>query len=139
MKHDKDLNRQMRGIYARGNSLLKRFKYCNNEVKMKLFKAYCTNFYCLSLWSKFTQQSHRKVKSAYNRIFRNFMNVERDDMVHFMVNNNVKTFQEIERTLIFSFKSRIDICDNIIVSVVRDSLFNNTSFLTVVWNKVLYL
>ena len=118
MKDDKDLNRQMRGIYVRGNSLLKRFTYCNNDVKIKLFKAYCTNVYCLSLWSKFSQHCHRKVKSAHNGIFRNFMNIERDDMVNFMVNYGVKTFQEIDRILIFCFKSKIDTCDKI-VSVIR--------------------
>ena len=108
----------MRGIfYARGNSLLKRFRHCNTEIKIKLFKSYCTSFYCLNMWSRFTLYNYRKVRSAYHRIFRNLMNIDRDAMLNFMVNNSVKSFQEIERTLIYSLRNRVALCENKIVTI----------------------
>ena len=52
---DKDMNRQMKGIFAHGNSLIKRFEQCSNEVKVKLFKGDCSSFYCMSLWMKYSK------------------------------------------------------------------------------------
>ena len=37
---------------------------------------------------------HRNVKSAYNRIFRHLINIERDDIVSCVVNDGVKHSSE---------------------------------------------
>ena len=78
MKDDCDIKRQIRstGNYARGNVLIKRFKFSSNEIKCKLFKAYCASFYCMSQWRNFTSSVFRKIKGAYNRIFKNFLNTK---------------------------------------------------------------
>ena len=49
-----DIKRQMRSTYARGNLIIKRFRHCTDDVKVKLFKSYCCNFYGICLWSKYT-------------------------------------------------------------------------------------
>ena len=43
---DKDMLRQMRNLYIRSNKLLRTFHYCSSDVKLELFKSYCTSFYC---------------------------------------------------------------------------------------------
>ena len=48
-KDDLDIKRQIRSIYARGNTILKYFRHCTHEVKCTLFKTYCTNLYCSHL------------------------------------------------------------------------------------------
>ena len=68
MKDDCDIKRQIRSIYARSNVLIKRFKFSSNEIKCKLFKAYCASFYCISQWRNFTSSVFRKIKSAYDRV-----------------------------------------------------------------------
>jgi len=138
MKDDIDMKRQIKGIYSRGNILLKRFGQCNDNVKIKLFKAYCSSFYCLSLWSKFNTNSYRKVKSSYNRIFRNFLRVDRSDMTAVMVLYGVKSFKEIERDLVYSFSSRILSSNNSVINELVNSIFYNSCKLTDYWKSVLY-
>ena len=45
-----DIMKQMRGLYARANSALRKFAACSFEVKLRLFQAFCTSFYCAHLW-----------------------------------------------------------------------------------------
>ena len=60
----------MRGLYARTNSVLIKFAACSFEVKLRLFQAFCTSFYCAHLWYKFTKQLMSKVRVSYNNVFR---------------------------------------------------------------------
>ena len=94
-----DMDRQKRGIYCRGNILVKRFGKCNPQTKVKLFKAYMSSMYCFNLWNKFTKAEYAKVKCAYNRVYRNFMCVDVTHMHQSMVESRVKSFGEIERNL----------------------------------------
>ena len=66
---DVDIKRQSRAIYARGNMLVRRFRHCNEAVKVQLFKSYCTPLYGAPLWKCFTNNSIQKVKIAYNNCF----------------------------------------------------------------------
>ena len=36
-----DIMKQMRGLYARANSVLRKFAACSFEVKLRLFQAFC--------------------------------------------------------------------------------------------------
>ena len=45
-----DIMKQMRGLYARTNSVLRMFAACSFEVKLRLFQAFCTNLYCAHQW-----------------------------------------------------------------------------------------
>ena len=65
-----DIMKQMRGSYARVNSVLRKFAACSFEVKLRLFQAFCTSFYCAHLWYKFTKHVMSKVRVAYNNVFR---------------------------------------------------------------------
>ena len=40
-----DILKQMRGLYARANSVLRMFAACSFEVKLRPFQAFCTSFY----------------------------------------------------------------------------------------------
>ena len=44
--NDNEHMKQMRGLYARANSVLRKFAACSFEVKLRLFQAFCTRFYC---------------------------------------------------------------------------------------------
>ena len=43
-KDDKDIMRQCRQLYARGN-VLRKFYMCTNDVKIKLFSTFCSSMY----------------------------------------------------------------------------------------------
>ena len=49
----KDMNRQIRYFYARGNVLTRKFCYCEKDTKLMLFRSYFYNVYCCYLWSHF--------------------------------------------------------------------------------------
>ena len=118
--------------------VIKRFSGCSDDVKAKLFKSYCSSFYCLNLWSNFNVSTYMKVKGSYNKMFRKFLCVNREDMSTCMLLHNVKSSGEIERKLIYSFKCRLLNCDNTIIQTICDSLFYLNCDLTKYWNKKLY-
>ena len=60
-----DINRQVRCLYTQGNLLLRKFKKCSDDVKCLLFRSYCTNLYCASLWCNYTASSFSRIKVAY--------------------------------------------------------------------------
>ena len=137
---DKDMNRQMKGIFARGNSLIKRFKQCSDEVKVKLFKAYCTSFYCMSLWTKYSiTKSLSAVKRAYNSIFRNFMHIKDKSTTSIkMVTLGIDHFNVIERKLVNGFRTRVLESENTTVKSVISSIYFYDSTIHSRWNKVLF-
>ena len=72
-----DTKRQIRCVYTRGNILIKKFRHCTQEVKLKLFRAYCSIFYGCNLWAHFADTCHCKLVAACKQIFRNFMKCQR--------------------------------------------------------------
>ena len=62
--------KEMRGLYDRANLVLRAFAACSFEVKLRLFQAFCTRFYCAHMWYKFTKHVMSKVRVAYNNVFR---------------------------------------------------------------------
>ena len=64
-----NISRSIRALYIRGNSLISNFKHGSDDVKVQLFKSYCTRIYCCHLWSNFSQDVYRRIRSASNRIF----------------------------------------------------------------------
>ena len=54
---DVDMLRQMRTLYIRSNKLLRTFYYCSTDVKLELFKSYCTSFYCCYLWTAYKKST----------------------------------------------------------------------------------
>jgi len=41
MSDDKDIEREIRNMYVRTNTLLRRFGKCSKNVKVRLFRSYC--------------------------------------------------------------------------------------------------
>ena len=138
---DNDISRQLKCIYAKGNYLLRTFKHCSNEIKCKLFTAFCTNMYCGHLWASFTRTSGLKVRVGYNNVFRRLLGFGRRCSASGMFANcRVKSFGEIQRNLAFSFQSRllntgnsvvqlifsiVALCKSSIVSSLRNVLFSS--------------
>ena len=58
---DEDMLRHRRNLYIRSNKLLRIFHYCSSDVKLELFKSYCTSFYCCYLWTAYKTINIRQV------------------------------------------------------------------------------
>ena len=55
LSDDDDMTRQRNKIYAQGNALIRKFYMCTENVKLALFKSYCTTLYTSTLWYKYRQ------------------------------------------------------------------------------------
>ena len=108
-KDDDAISCQIRGLYARGNVLVKHFSFCSDDVKSILFKTFCSSFYCCHLWSNGAVESRRRLKVAHNRVFRVLMKLEhRISMSHTFLVYNVMHSNIIMRNSMYGFIQRID-------------------------------
>ena len=135
---DCDIKRQIRSIYARGNVLIKKFKHCSNDVKVKLFKSYCSSFYGCTLWSSYRTQTYTKLNVAYKQIFRSFFQCRRKGTTSQMLNLGIDCYPVIARKLMFSLKERVFNNSNYIVATIVDAMFFRCSSLFKRWIDNLY-
>ena len=54
LRDDADIMQQHRMLYAQGNMLVRKFYMCSIEVKIQLFRPYCTPLYMAQLWCNYT-------------------------------------------------------------------------------------
>ena len=67
MKYDLDIMRKCRQLYAQGNALARRFNMCPDNVKVTLFRSYCSSLYTSQLWWKY------RVNPSGNYMWRTIM------------------------------------------------------------------
>ena len=67
---DEEMLRQMRTLYIRSNKLLRTFYYCSTDVKLELFKSYCTPFYCCYLWTAYKKSTFDRFLVTFNNAYR---------------------------------------------------------------------
>ena len=73
LSDDKDLHREMRNMYTRTNTLLRRFGKCSKKVKVRLFRSYCVCMYGTALWNTYTVNCMKKLRSCYHRCIKSFL------------------------------------------------------------------
>ena len=138
-KHDNAIDKERKLLYARGNKLIRLFSHCSKDVKIKLFRTYCTSFYCASLWSNFSSNSFKRIKVAHNTIFKVLMKADGySSASRLFVEYNVPNTDVITRKLSCSLYNRILHSDNNMVKVIVDSLYFNTSLLYKHWLEQLF-
>jgi len=126
---NEEMLKQVRGIYAKCNTILRKFKFCSQPVKLRLFQAYCTNFYCAHLWSSYNGQVFNKLKVAYNNAFRYLLHYDKCcSASHMFVTNNTLCLEGILRKSIYDFKERISCSANVlIITLVSNSTLQNSA------------
>ena len=46
------------------------FHYCSTDIKLELFKSYCTLFYCCYLWTVYKKSTFDRLRVAFNNAYR---------------------------------------------------------------------
>lgn len=77
LKDDANIERERRALSVRANMIARRFARCTTEVKITLFKAFCTSFYTSSLWVSYTRGQYNALRVQYNNAFRALMGLPR--------------------------------------------------------------
>jgi len=121
-KDDKDIKRHMRGVYMRANQLVRKFGQCSYNAKVLLFKAYCTSTYCFPIWDTYNDYSMNHLRVAYNNAARKILGYDyRCSASGMCVENDVPSFGELQRKIVFSFKSRVEQSRNQYILLVLQS------------------
>ena len=115
---DIDIKRQMRKFYANIKILSRKFSKCSPDVKCTLFKAFCSNMYCSTLWYICTVTAMKRLRIAYNNSLRRLLGIPKHNSASEMfVQLNIKSFGELMRNNIYSFMNRLQ-CSSICKSTV---------------------
>ncbi|CAK1587636.1 unnamed protein product [Parnassius mnemosyne] len=72
-----DMDRERRALSVRANMIARRFARCSKEVKVTLFRAFCTSLYSCSLWANYSRKSYSVLRVQYNNAFRAVMGLPR--------------------------------------------------------------
>ena len=96
----------------RSNMLRRKFYFCSDQVKNKLFSAYCNNIYMCSLWVSYRKRCMRQFIVSYNnsfRIVRTGSLPMRCSASAMFASSNVDSCQARIRRSIYSLRFRLDV------------------------------
>ena len=133
------MNRQLRSLYARANTLLRKFSKCSISVKLTLFQSYCSNAYCSHLWANYTKATFNKLKVAYNNVYRRLLGCTRRDSASMMlVTNGIDSFETLYRKYIYKFMKRVEYSSNVIINRMYGNYLVRGGAMHSTWQKCLY-
>ena len=120
LSDDEDIKRQYRSLCGRANMLIRKFQRCSEQVRLVLFRAYCTVLYCSPLWCIFAKNTYNSLRVCYNNTLRWLLHLRRDSSAKEMfVLNGIPSFGELTRKNIYQFKTRINNSANSILQTVE--------------------
>ena len=137
---DEDIRKEMRNLCARGNAIIRKFSFCNMDVKCSLYKTYCYPFYCGSLWTRFRVATMDKLKVMYNMVMRRLAGVPPWHSARQMfVSLGVQSFSERLRGLCHGARERARGSGNTMVQALVQSDATAQSDLWHRWSLLLDL
>ena len=66
---DVEMLRQLRLLYMRSNKIIRMFYFCTIDVKLELFRSFCTSFYCCYLWTGYKKSTFNRLCAAFNNAY----------------------------------------------------------------------
>ena len=137
---DADLKRQMRKFYANTNILLRKFSKCSPDVKCHLFKTFCANMYCSTMWYDSTKTAMSKLRIAYNNGLRRLLGIPTYNSAKEMfVILNIPSFGELLRKFAYSFRNRVMCSSNMYLYGICNSTVPLHSNIWSWWHDILTL
>ncbi len=135
---DNDIARQTSSIYARGNSLIRKFKSANDHVKLQLFKTYICTMYGAPLWSQYHVNSYKRIVVAYKRIYRNMLQIKIGSITADMIKVGCDPFDVIIRKYVYSFRNRVIQSNNPMLCVIFQSVGFMYGTVANKWKSILF-
>ena len=135
---DDHIVKEMRNLFVRGNMLIRKFVYCTEEVKIKLFKAFCLSMYCCPLWSNYRLYSIRRLHVAMNKVFKGLMRMPYFSSASLLFAVcNVPNFSVLRRKLVYSLRRRIyESCNKLVTNF---TVFSTENVMHSKWDKLLFV
>ena len=112
----------MRNLYIRSNKFLRTFHYCSYDVKLELFKSYCTASYCCNLWTAYKKSIFDRLRVDFNNAYRSVLSQpwrcsDSAMYAHFGINN----FETTIRKSIYRFIQRLANSTNSLIMTIEKS------------------
>ena len=121
-KDDKNLLRQLRLLYTKSNRLLPLLYHCSTDVKIALFRSYCTCFYCPFLWTHYKKSTHSKLRVAFNYVYRRIPKLPpRSSASTMYAIKNIVSSEVLIEKRIFGFTERLNNYENTIIKCINNS------------------
>ena len=119
---DDDIKKQTTKLTIIGNTLLRKFSFCSQEVKLELFRSHCYSIYCNSLWSRYKVASMNRLKVCHNGILKRLLRLPRwtSSSLAF-TSHGMNCLGVLRRHAVCSMRSRVERSDNSIITSVRQS------------------
>ena len=139
LRDDEHITSLYRGQCMRGNLLLRNFHMCDVDVKVHLFKSFCTSLYSIPLALSSKKENINKLRVCYNNSLRFFMNINRFcSITEQFVSLGIPTFNELLRKTVASLYLRLTKTNNKLLEAVFNSTFfrNTTTFLK--WSDLIF-
>ena len=134
MEDDADMYRQRRMLYAQANMLVRKFHYCSVDVKVNLFRAYCTPLYTAPLWVNYKKESLRKLMVAYNDCLRILLKKSRFGSASMLFcDSGLSTFHALLRNLMYKFTCRLDGSKNEVITMMANPMYSSTRLQSYMW------
>ena len=137
---DDDMARQCKQLYAQGNALIRKFYMCTETVKIMLFNSHCTSLYTSDMWSKYRNESLRRLCVAYNNIFRKMTFQARDCSASLMfISRGLPTCKMIIRKNVYNLMTNVLQSSNLLLCniVHSDRIFFSPMWQH--WRRLLYV
>ena len=111
----------MKGIYSRSNLITKNFSHCCTDVKVKLFKNFCCNFYCCSIWNNVSKPVYDKIKVSHNDALRMLFRIRRGESIsQQFLSLGISNFDALQRNAVLSLHKRLFLTTNELVLTILD-------------------
>ena len=136
---DDDMLRQMRTLYIRSNKLLRTFYHCSIDVKLELFRSFCTSFYCCYLWTAYKKSTFNKLRVAFNNAYRRVLGLPwRSSASAMYANFGIQNFEAVIRKSTFGFTQRLAKNTNSLIMAIESSWIVRIDIWDF-WQKTLYI
>ena len=125
LSDDADIGRQIRKLYAQGNAILRKFHMCTWDVKLTLFRSYCSPLYTAQLWWNYRRATINRLYVSYHNLLKMFLGLPKYESTSLICTGlDVQCCQAVIRKLIYKFMSRLEASKNgIIVAVLESSIY----------------
>ena len=131
---DDDIVRQCRILYAQANTLVRKFHMCSDNVKINLFRTFCTPLYTAPLWCQYKKSSLQKLKVAYNDAFRILLKKLRSSSASLLFcQAHVNSFSALMRHLMYRFMCQLNDCENSLVRTLINPTVSAVRYQSALW------
>lgn len=140
LSDDDDINRQRRTLYVQGNIILRKFNMCSLEVKLTLFRTYCSPMYGIQLWWNYKKFTLNRLHIAYHTVFKLFLCMSKYESTSLLCTLfDVQCCQSVIRNMVYRFMCRLDSSVNHILKNILTCSLRFTSRIRQHWVKLLYV